>query len=563
LRCYLKDLLSGDPRQQEDVMKTLKYLIPIAIIMTLSVTCAYAGSDKSDQLSSSQSSIFSPGWSSATMQRIREKSRNAKLATPEEQKIAEAEDELSYKVKEDSADKVDPEVKNKQSRNEEVSDGSVAASVATVAVSETSSAQPDDFGIKQTLSGDEQQELFLNTYRNTDLQPYYNAFDCDPARAAQRAAYLADAIAGNTRPGGYIMTLTGNNVQMATAMAQERTRVWWASQRNGYADNKALEAAHAYVDQRNNDIGSESQHKSTGLSQNPDSSPNTSSSSQSSTYLRDTTSLRSGQYDSSIYTANSAVAAAVSDKNTGSILKGLLANREESAQEALAHSAQAMTIKTGTEALSATLSQPLGNIGSEDMQVASALANILKDPNKDQEFVIGAVTELLKGIGKEDGLVSSEDIKKASDELLQVVANILIAQAAVPSILKPGDVDGIKQMFSELSQVNNVIQMGYSASVEPYYDELKTALASNQGIMSKYMMDKELKRSDIEKLIAKLREMSNRTSEEENIVKKEAELREKYLDPSKKMMEEKTKLMMQSFAQRLSVALESAKPAKK
>jgi|GEM_PF-2754452 hypothetical protein len=443
-------------------------------------------------------------------------------------------------------------------------------SISSVVVNDNGSL---NFGVKQTLSDDEQQTLLLNTYWNTDLQPYYSAFDSDPARAAQRAAYLAGAIAENTRPGGYIMNLVGNNVQMATAMAEERTRVYWASVRRGYATNQAWQAAEAYVAANNSTVVQLTPVRVTNTNspQNLSLVLNNNLSPLSPATLRDNSNSNSyGNYNLSPSTliglggTGAAFTGTLNNANIGSILRGLMANRGDLAQTGMSISNEAMVGRAVTDTLGATLALPVGNIGAEDMQAAITLANILENPTADQQAVISAVEGLLTNMGSEGEL--SVEAVKAKDQLLSVVASILMAQA-VPDLLKSGDVNSIKGMFSELGAAQNQILKSYNESVKPYYEGVEKMLTSNQTIMSRTMPGKEkLERSDIEKIIKELQDSLKKgdiSPEEKQMLDEIEKLRKDTLAPEQKKLAAQTKGMMESFTKQLSSVLESAKPAKK
>ena len=202
------------------------------------------------------------------------------------------------------------------------------------------------------------------------------------------------------------------------------------------------------------------------------------------------------------------------------------------------------------------------DISDENMRLALALANILKDPTQDQKLVIDTMQALLL-----ENASQSPDVKKAQDELLQAVANILIAQA-IPDLFKEGDMSNVRAIFQDLNNQKGKIMMEYNIALDPYYKELKKILSKNMNslqinnIISKSMMAEELEKlqpNEIDKIFEKLRKASNRSSEEEAMLKEEAKYRKEYLDPSRKILEEKMRLLMKDFTQRLSKVLEAKK----
>ena len=76
----------------------------------------------------------------------------------------------------------------------------------------------------------------------------------------------------------------------------------------------------------------------------------------------------------------------------------------------------------------------------------------------------------------------SEELKKAENDLLNAVANILLAQA-MPDLLKKGDMANIKGIFQELDTQKKAILMEYEKGTKPYYDNMLKDLAKNMAIL--------------------------------------------------------------------------------
>ncbi|MDP3730481.1 MAG: hypothetical protein Q8R14_03035 [Candidatus Omnitrophota bacterium] len=206
-----------------------------------------------------------------------------------------------------------------------------------------------------------------------------------------------------------------------------------------------------------------------------------------------------------------------------------------------------------------------------EMEIAVMLASILKNPTEDQKMILDAVTSLLNEVNKQSDGSESPELKKAQDDLLQVAAAVLIAQA-IPDLLKEGDVANIKNIFSELNNSKGKIILDYQGSTKPYYDELVKELSKNmsilqlKNILSNNMTDEELAklpRNEIDKIFEKLKQAKDKSFEAEYLLQQEAKYRKAYIDPNKKVLEENMKAMMRDFTQRLSKTLEGAGSAKK
>jgi hypothetical protein len=217
------------------------------------------------------------------------------------------------------------------------------------------------------------------------------------------------------------------------------------------------------------------------------------------------------------------------------------------------------------------LAIPIGEANAQEMEIALKLANIMKNPTEDQKFILATVETLLKDVKNMEDQTGSPELKKASDDLLQMVASVLIAQA-IPDLLKEGDVASIKNIFSDLDNSKGRILMDYQESTKPYYNEMVKELSRNmsllqlQNILNNSMTKEELEklpRSDIDKILEKLRQAKDKSSQAQYILQQEEKYRSKYLDPNKKLLEEHMKDMMKSFTQKLSKVLESTGTKKK
>ena len=260
----------------------------------------------------------------------------------------------------------------------------------------------------------------------------------------------------------------------------------------------------------------------------------------------------------------------------GSILKGFLANKDSSKLNDAAAGPidQALAVKLTQGYLRFdAMAVPIDQAAREQAaEAAGHLADIFKNPSEDQKIILDAMKTLLNDVNKvEDPSNQSPELQKASDDLLQVVASILIAQA-IPDLLKEGDVAGIKNIFTELNITKGKIMIDYQEAVKPYYEEVKKLLAKNMAMVQlsnivpkSIMVDELFKMSpnDLDKIFEKLHKASNRSFEEEYILQQEAKYRKQYIDPNKKIFEDKMKDMMNDFTKKLSGVLEGTKSEKR
>jgi len=208
-----------------------------------------------------------------------------------------------------------------------------------------------------------------------------------------------------------------------------------------------------------------------------------------------------------------------------------------------------------------------GVIGDET-GVMAILAGILRNPTTDQKVMLDSVKALLNDINKVEDASDkqSPELKKASDDLLQMVANILLAQG-VPDLLKSGDVSNIKSIFQELDATRAKIMLEYSTATKPYYDNIIKDLAKNIAMLqSKNLLKPDMTReelsklspSELDKILEKIRSMKDKSFEEEYILQQEAKYRQAYLDPNKKKLEADMKDMLNSFTGRIGDLLKAA-----
>ena len=141
----------------------------------------------------------------------------------------------------------------------------------------------------------------------------------------------------------------------------------------------------------------------------------------------------------------------------------------------------------------------IGQDRVDQMSVALALANILKNTTADQKAILDAVESLLADMKNvQDKAGANPELNKAENDLLQMVASVLLAQG-VPDLLKEGDIAGIKGIFRDLGQSKDKIMLDYALSIKPYYSNIVKELTTNlamlqlKGMLSKKMTEEELK----------------------------------------------------------------------
>ena len=123
-------------------------------------------------------------------------------------------------------------------------------------------------------------------------------------------------------------------------------------------------------------------------------------------------------------------------------------------------------------------------------------------------------------IEQDSGL--SPELAKASDDLLQMVAAVLIAQA-IPDLLKEGDISSVKGIFSELNASKIKIMADYQESVKPYYEEIKKILAKNEvtlrlaDILPSNLKLDSIEGRELDNIIGKLKIRENMTGRRVNM----------------------------------------------
>jgi type IV secretory pathway TrbF-like protein len=259
--------------------------------------------------------------------------------------------------------------------------------------------------------------------------------------------------------------------------------------------------------------------------------------------------------------------ALVLEKGLGDIFKGLLANKGALEPGNYGQINPNLIARIVQDSLGATaLALPDGQVNPGELDLAMRLANILQNPTDEQKLIIDSMKALLADTENQiDRSASPEALKKAQDDLLQMVAAVLIAQA-IPDLFKETDALNIKSIFQELNSSKGRIVLEYQESTKPYYNEIVKEMSKNmallqlQNILNNSMTKEELERlprNEIDKILQKLKDTANKTEEINLVLKKEEDARIRYLDPNKRLLEDKMKKMMQDFTGRLSKVLES------
>ncbi|MFA5143889.1 MAG: hypothetical protein WC522_06985 [Candidatus Omnitrophota bacterium] len=250
----------------------------------------------------------------------------------------------------------------------------------------------------------------------------------------------------------------------------------------------------------------------------------------------------------------------------GDIFKGLLGNKDALFDGGSMPVDPALLARIMSNAQNRdALAIQLNGIDLMDMNIASILANIIKNPSEDQRAILNAIELIMKEADKLSEDAKSAEIKKASDELLQAVALALLTQA-MPDLLKRGDIANIKSIFSELESVNKKVLLEYNTAAKPYYDNVIKDLSKNmallqlKNILSGEMSREQLERlppSELDKILEKIKMQKDKAFEEEYILQQEAKYRNAYLEPSRKKLEADMKNMLKDFTGKINNALKT------
>ena len=282
-------------------------------------------------------------------------------------------------------------------------------------------------------------------------------------------------------------------------------------------------------------------------------------------------SLYNYDYDSSRYletSTKSGLTLGLNADKVSSIFKGLLESKSDLAAFGTGQIDPAMITRILKDSFQVSaLSLPMGN-STPEMQIAMALANILKNPTEDQKAILDAITSLLKDVANAEGENGkSDELTKAENDLLQMAAAVLLAQG-IPDLLKEGDVENMKGMFKDLGASKDKVLLDYKDSIKPYYNNIAKEIAANiavletKGMIKKNLTEEQLKKlepREIDRILENIRKNNDKSFELEYLLQQDSKYRKEYLDPSKKLMEDNMKLILGSFAKKLSEALEEKK----
>ncbi|MDD5437507.1 MAG: hypothetical protein PHX20_08205, partial [Candidatus Omnitrophica bacterium] len=249
----------------------------------------------------------------------------------------------------------------------------------------------------------------------------------------------------------------------------------------------------------------------------------------------------------------------------GDIFKGLLTNKDALQNGAAAIDPATLARMMRDAQDKDALSVPMGGIDPAEMQIASMLASIMKNPTDGQKIVLDVLASVMKDAEKIEKDAKSSAIKKATDELVQAAAAALLTQA-LPGLLEKGDIANIKNIFSELEAANRKILAEYEKASKPYYENILKDLSKNMAILqlknvlSGNISKNELERlppSELDKILEKIRARKDRAFEEDYILQQESKYRKVYLDPTRKRLEEDMKSMLTDFTGKINGALKS------
>ena len=267
---------------------------------------------------------------------------------------------------------------------------------------------------------------------------------------------------------------------------------------------------------------------------------------------------------SNLYYNASQVASSFGYENLAGIFRTLLTNKDNLAGTAgPVDNTMVGRVFTGALGESA-LSMPLtltADQGTREMEIAMKLSNIMKNPTEEQKLILDTVQSLVSDMNDIGISQDNKELQAAADKIIEIAANYLLNQA-LPDLIKAGDMAGVKGIFQELDNTKTKIMLEYQTNTAPYYAELKKMIQNNAkgltSILGKTLTQEELDKlppQKINEILDMIKRDLNKTSYENDIL----DYKKKYIEPSKKLMEEKMKEMLERFAKQLSAALEVEK----
>ena len=601
-----------------------RYLI-LALIMFCLLLCiampssCLAIENRSERLSSDQASVFSPGYINATRQRTNEIiNQSSKSKSLMENIVEYVKDKLSNDVSEDAANKVKPELKRKTSGTGEQDAESSASEKIPVGTTSLMDVETIRNLVAGTQATEEKIQFIVAGIAEVSI---WAERDSDMINFTVKAGeldlsfrYSAEEVAGIARDWGMTTTYLGSGAFAIMVDGVEATRAVGGYDWMEYSYSSSVAVDNIFADMSRGSVdvldygfsnsywqssiftalNSGSGSGITGLSSsdvkegldalaamnfNPNSAwiivstPSLGNASVTRGNLYDSVSLK---YNSSMSQtasyenlSNSALLNSVnsmSSSSVASILSGLLSGEGDMLSAGVGAKNRA-----GNSAGEAALAASAVKLNMDEMQIVAALSQIMNNPTEGQRIALDAVRALVTEIERINKESNTSTLKGASDDLLKVVVSILIAQA-IPDLLSDGDVANIKSVFEELNASKKNIIFEYHGAIKPYYDEVKKLLLKNMAvlqlnnILSKDMTEEEmadLKPSELDKLMEKIKKAKKRSFEEEYILQQEAKYRNQYVDPNKKLLEDKIKRMISTFTGRLSDAMEGINASKK
>jgi hypothetical protein len=219
------------------------------------------------------------------------------------------------------------------------------------------------------------------------------------------------------------------------------------------------------------------------------------------------------------------------------------------------------------ESLGRTTLAPSSSIVPGENNVTEKPGRIIL--GEDQKVLLDSIKTLLANndkILKGEGKNANPELAKAQNDLLNAVANILLAQG-VPDLLKKGDMANIKTIFQELGNSKNKIMLEYARSTRPYYKNVLKDLAKNMAMLqSKNILNPNIAKdeldklppSELDKILDKIKKQENKSFEEEYLLQQEAKYRKEYLDPGNKKLESDMKDMMKNFTYKIQDVLKAS-----
>jgi hypothetical protein len=182
-------------------------------------------------------------------------------------------------------------------------------------------------------------------------------------------------------------------------------------------------------------------------------------------------------------------------------------------------------------------------------------------PSKDMVKVTEALKTIMSDLKKSDAAGDGPQVKELQDQFAKIADMMDSNQYSLNVPGRDAGYASVAHLFKGLDNQRAVMMMKYVKATEPYYDKVRGILLKNikiikaMGGVAKQVTEEDIAkmpRSEIDKILEKMRQAADKTFEMDYILQQESEYKKEHIEPNIKQLKNEMAGAIGEFTEKVS-----------